>query len=117
MNSKKKHVILNLYESFNSRNIDSVLAHFATDVEWPNGWEGGYVHGHAEVRDYWTRQWRELSPIVRPVGFKDLQDKLEVKVHQLVKDLQGNVVHDGIVYHVYSFNDDKIQRMDIRAHE
>jgi len=26
-------------------------------VDWPNGMEGGRVHGHAEVRAYWTRQW------------------------------------------------------------
>jgi hypothetical protein len=30
------------------------------DVHWPNGWEGGYVEGHDEVRDYLTRQWKEL---------------------------------------------------------
>ena len=46
-----------LYERFNARDVDAVLAYLTSDVEWPNGWEGGYVHGHDEVRDYWTRQW------------------------------------------------------------
>lgn len=58
-----------LYERFNARDIDAVLAHFARDVEWPNGWEGGYVRGHDEVRDYWTRQWAELDATVTPQGF------------------------------------------------
>ncbi len=50
-----------LYERFNARDIDGVLAHLASDVDWPNGWEGGYVKGHDEVRDYWTRQWAEID--------------------------------------------------------
>jgi hypothetical protein len=61
------------------------------DVLWPNGWEGGYVQGHKEVRDYWTRQWKELNPKVEPVSFKERQDgEIEVQV-QTVKDMNGNI--------------------------
>ncbi len=45
-----------LYQDFNDRNIDAVLALFHTHVKWPNGWEGGYVQGHDQVRAYWLRQ-------------------------------------------------------------
>lgn len=48
-------LIESVYTSFNERNIDAILAHMDTAVHWPNGWEGGFVHGHQEVRDYWTR--------------------------------------------------------------
>src|SRR5258705_6728346 len=34
-----------LYASFNARDIDAVLARLAPDVDWPNGMEGGRVHG------------------------------------------------------------------------
>src|SRR3954451_11636697 len=50
-----------LYERFNARDVDAILPSLAPDVEWPNGWEGGYVRGRDAVRDYWTRQWRAMD--------------------------------------------------------
>ncbi|MGH9765311.1 MAG: nuclear transport factor 2 family protein, partial [Blastocatellia bacterium] len=54
-------LLSDVYNKFNARDIDAVLAALHPEVDWPNGWEGGRVHGHAEVRDYWTRQWKELD--------------------------------------------------------
>ena len=59
--------LLALYGAFNDRDIDGALAGMAPDVAWPNGWEGGHVHGHEAVRDYWTRQWAAIDPHVEPV--------------------------------------------------
>ena len=50
------------YRAFNAREIDAVLAIMHHDVDWPNGMEGGRVHGHEGVRDYWTRQWAMINP-------------------------------------------------------
>ncbi len=84
------------------------------EVRWPNGWEGGYVHGHEEVRNYWTRQWNELDPNVDPTGFHERPDgSLEVKVHQQVMDLQGNSILEGTVTHVYFFENGLIKTMNI----
>jgi len=44
------------YREFNARQIDAVLARMDPNVDWPNGMEGGRVHGHQEVRAYWIRQ-------------------------------------------------------------
>jgi hypothetical protein len=49
-----------MYEAFNARDIDAVLLQMTEDVDWPNAWEGGRVHGHDGVRDYWIRQWSAL---------------------------------------------------------
>ena len=107
-------ILRQLYQDFNARRIDAVLAHLHTDVQWPNGWEGGYVSGHDEVRTYWTRQWAEINPRVEPVGFTERPDgTVEVAVHQLVRDLQGNLLFDGTVKHIYTVQDDLIRRMDI----
>src|SRR5690625_1700483 len=57
-------VIKRAYDCFNTRNIDGVLALLAEDVAWANGMDGGHVHGHKAVRDYWTRQWALVSPHV-----------------------------------------------------
>jgi hypothetical protein len=84
------------------------------DVHWPNGWEGGYVNGHDEVRDYWTRQWQAIDPTVEPVGFKERQDgQIEVDVHQMAKDLQGNMLFEGNVKHIYTIENGLIKNMEI----
>src|SRR5579859_7200889 len=103
------------YAAFNARDIDAALATMKTDVEWPNGMEGGTVHGHEGVRAYWTRQWGMINPHVDPVSFElDRSGDVVVGVHQVVRDLSGKVLLDRMVRHVYSLNDGLIQRMTIR---
>lgn len=107
-------LITKAYLAFNARDIDTVLQILHPQVKWPNGWEGGYVKGHEEVRDYWTRQWKELNPNVEPVAFKEKQDgQIEVEVRQLVKDLQGKVLFDGLVKHIYTIENGLIKNMEI----
>ena len=114
MKSKYQDLLRNAYSAFNSRNIDKVLLTLHPNVCWSNGWEGGYVNGHDAVRNYWTRQWKELDPNVEPVGFKEREDKkIEVEVSQLVKDLQGNLLFEGKVKHIYTIKDGLIQKMEI----
>ncbi|MBO9198888.1 MULTISPECIES: nuclear transport factor 2 family protein [Niastella] len=114
METQYADLIQQAYSAFNARNIDQVLSAMHPQVRWANGWEGGYVNGHEEVRDYWTRQWKELDPRVEPTGFKQRPDgRLEVEVHQIVKDVQGALLFDGTVRHIYSFSDGLITRMDI----
>jgi ketosteroid isomerase-like protein len=104
-----------IYESFNARDIDAVLAVMHPDVDWPNGWEGGRVIGHQAVREYWTRQWEAIDPRVEPVGFETDEDgRTVIKVHQVVRDLEGTVVVDGLVEHVYVVEDGLIKSMEIR---
>ena len=50
-----------IYDRFNARDIDGVLAVLADDVAWANGMDGGHVHGREAVREYWTRQWTMVS--------------------------------------------------------
>ena len=102
------------YEYFNARNIDAVLALMHPDVHWPNGWEGGYVEGHNGVRDYWTRQWKEINPNVTPFAYQQRENgQVQVSVHQVVKDLEGKVLFDGIVSHIYTIEGELIKSMEI----
>lgn len=106
------------YAAFNRRDIPGVLVHMQPDVMWANGWEGGHVQGHEVVKDYWTRQWGELDPMVEPVGFTEREDgRIDVAVHQVVKDKNSNLLFDGTVHHIYTFEEDKIRRMDIEKEE
>ena len=114
MTEKYKDILTRAYQSFNARDIDAVLSLMHPNVHWPNGWEGGYVEGHDEVRNYWTRQWQELNPVVTPISFKENENgKTEVEVHQLVKDMKGNILFDGIIRHVYNLENGLIKNMEI----
>ncbi len=114
MDNQIHNLIKKAYSAFNSRDIDTALSTFHSDVQWPKAFEGGYVSGHDDVREYWTRQWTEINPNVEPIGFKERQNgTLAVTVHQRVKDLQGNMVFDGTVKHIYTIQDDLLRRMDI----
>ena len=102
------------YRDFNARRIEAVIARMHPEVEWANGMEGGHVHGHDEVRAYWTRQFGIFNPNVDPVSIEpDDQGRWVVEVHQVVRDLQSNLLLDTTVYHTYQFRDGLIVRMDI----
>lgn len=104
------------YAAFNNRDINSVLALMHSDVKWANGMEGGYVHGHEAVRDYWTRQWSLIDPHVEPLEFQPTQDrKIVVKVHQVVHDLDGNLIHEQMVHHIYTIENGLIRQMEIQG--
>ncbi len=107
-------VIQKIYAAFNARDIPTILATFDPQVRWSRAWEGDYATGHEEVRDYWLRQWQELNPRVEPTGITQREGGLlEVSVHQLVKDMQGQVLFDGLVKHIYTIKDGLVKQMDI----
>jgi len=105
-----------LYAGFNARDIDLTLSGLAPDVDWPKAFAGGRAVGHAAVREYWTEQWTEIDPHVEPVGFEtDGEGRIRVTVHQVVEDLNGAVLFDGNVFHVYTFRDGLAARMDVES--
>ena len=104
-----------VYELFNRRDIEKVLAAMHRNVVWANGMEGGHVHGRDGVRSYWTRQWAILDPHVEPVEIsRNGEGESVVKVHQVVRDLKGNLLADKTVIHVFQIQNGLIQRFDIR---
>ncbi|QQL48756.1 nuclear transport factor 2 family protein [Mucilaginibacter ginkgonis] len=111
---EKQEIIKIIYNAFNRRDIDAVMAYLHPEVEWPNGWEGGYVYGHDAVRDYWTRQWAEIDPTVEPVNISFINDnEINVSVKQLVKDKAGAILFDGMVRHHYYFSGSLVTKMVI----
>ena len=104
-----------VYAAFNRREIDAILAKMHPQVEWPNGMEGGWVHGHEGVRAYWKRQWGVVDPQVEPMSMEAGGDgRTIVNVHQIVRDLKGTVLMDRMVQHVYRISGGLIEKMEIR---
>ena len=104
-----------VYEAFNERDLDFMMLLLHPDVDWPNGMEGGRVRGHEGVREYWTRQWDVVDPIVKPQRFELLPDgRIVVHVHQLVRDLDGKVIVERMVQHIYRLDGAQIVSMEIQ---
>jgi ketosteroid isomerase-like protein len=108
-----ERLIRDLYASFNTRDIEAVIAHLDPDVDWPNAWEGGRLHGHDAVREYWTRQFAAIDGHVEPTEITEQGDRTIVTVHQTVHSLEGELMSDATVTHTYTIRDDRIVRMDV----
>lgn len=111
-----------LYESFNARDIDGVLAMLADDVAWANGMDGGHVYGREAVRAYWTRQWSLIDPHVEPLGFhRAAEGSILVDVAQTIRDLESKPLRDrthGLedktVGHVFRLRNRQVIAFDIQ---
>ena len=105
-----------IYDRFNARDMDTVLAAMHQDVVWANGMDGGHVHGRDGVRDYWTRQWAMIAPHVEPAEFSmGPEGEVVVEVHQVVHDLNGNLLADKMVGHIFRIEKGLVKRFDIRG--
>jgi hypothetical protein len=109
-----KRIIEQAYAAFNERDIDGALALMTKDVSWPKASEGGKVVGKEEIRAYWTRQWLEFDPHVEPLSMtEEHEGKTQVRVHQLVKNLQGDILSDSEVLHVFTMDGGLISAMNL----
>jgi hypothetical protein len=104
-----------LYAAFNDRDVETALAGMAHDVDWANGWEGGRVVGREAVRAYWQRQWAEIDSRAEPTAIEERPDgSIEVTVHLVARDKDGEIVNDSMGRHVYDFREGLVERMTIK---
>lgn len=114
MTTERADTVRALYQSFNDRDLEAVLAAMAPDVDWPNGWEGGRLHGRDSVRDYWERQWREIRPTTTPRTIRERPDgTVEARVRLVVRDPAGNVLARSDVTHLYEFEGPLVRGMTV----
>ncbi len=108
------NTVRQVYIAFNARDVDGAVALMTQDVSWPKAAEGGTVVGPEAVRAYWTRQWAEFDPHVDPLALV-AQDggKVRVQVHQVVQSLEGQLLFEGEVVHLFTVVDGLIAAMDL----
>lgn len=113
--AEHEQILRAAYAAFNIRNLDAATELMHPDVDWPNAWEGGRVHGRTAVRAYWERQFAEISSKVEPEAFATNDDgSITVDVHQVVHDAgSGDLVTDSRVQHRYWLDGELIRRMDV----
>ncbi len=105
------------YEAFNARDIEGALATMHANIDWPNGLEGGRLHGHRELREYWRRQFDLIDSHVEPQQIEQRPDgQVTVTVRQVVRDGAGSVISESTVEHRYVISEGLIERMDVYDH-
>jgi ketosteroid isomerase-like protein len=114
--ANNEQLIRHLYHQFNARDIDGVLSKLSENVSWVNGMEGIHIHGRDAVREYWTHQWTVIDPRVEPKSISESEDgSIVVSVHQIVHDLEGKLLLDETIEHVFCIKDGLVMRFDIQG--
>lgn len=112
--SSNREFLQNLYDAFNNREIETIISFMRPDVKWANGVEGGFVYGRDAVREYWTNQFKDIQPELETLKFEtDKNDRNVVTVHQVIKDLQGNLLVDATVRQIFTIEDGMISLYEI----
>ncbi|WP_240547064.1 nuclear transport factor 2 family protein [Mesorhizobium tianshanense] len=110
----RNELLKRLYDSFNSRDLEGALAAMHSDVMWANGLDGGHVHGHDEVREYWQDQWKKMDSRAEPLEYHDNSDGTAyVDVHLTARDHDGKLLFDTQTRHMFRFEGSVIRRFDI----
>jgi len=110
-----RELLQHLYAAFNDQDVDRAFEVIHPDAVWANGMEGGLLNGHQSIREYWGRQWSYITWQVRPMRFKMTDpENIVVDVHQILRDLSGNIVSIRDLQHIFQIEDGLIKTMGIR---
>ena len=112
--SSNQQFLQNLYDAFNKREIETIISLMRPDVKWANGLEGGFVYGRDAVREYWTNQFKDIQPELETLKFEtDEKNRNVVTVHQIIRDLQGNLLADATVQQIFTIENGLISLYEI----
>ena len=112
--SSNQQFLQSLYTAFNNRELETIVSVMHPDVKWANGVEGGFVYGRDAVREYWTNQFKDIQVQLETLKFEmDENNRNVVTVHQIVRDLQGNLLADMTVTQIFTIKNDSIYLYEI----
>lgn len=112
--TSNQEFLQNLYDAFNKGEIETIISFMHPDVKWANGLEGGFVYGRDEVRQYWRNQFKSIQPQLETLKFEtDEKNRNVVTVHQIIRDLQGNLLADTTVHQIFTIEDGLISLYEI----
>jgi uncharacterized protein YndB with AHSA1/START domain/phage pi2 protein 07 len=112
--SSNQQLLQSLYAAFNNRELETIISVMHPDVKWANGVEGGFVYGRDAVREYWTNQYKVIQVQLETLKFEtDEKNRNVVTVHQIVRDLQGNLLADMTVKQIFTIENGGIVLYEI----
>jgi len=102
-----------LYEAFNRKDIEAVVASLHPDVSWPNLFGEGRLRGRQAMRDMWRDQFATINPEATPLEFTTLPDgRVAVRISYVVRTLDGRLFTEEAATNTYTFADDLIIGME-----
>jgi hypothetical protein len=112
--SSNQQFLQNLYEAFNKGELETIISVMHPEVKWANGVEGGFVYGRDAVREYWTNQYKVIQVQLETLKFEtDDNNRNIVTVHQIVRDLQGNLLADATIEQIFTIENSLISLYEI----
>ena len=113
-NMASEQFLIEIYQAFNNRKIETVLSFMQPHVKWANAMEGGFIYGRDAVREYWTNQFKVVQPQLEPLKFEQNEnDRHVVTVRQIVREMSGNLLLDQIVQQIFTIENGLINVFEI----
>ncbi|HEY8561736.1 MAG TPA: nuclear transport factor 2 family protein [Pyrinomonadaceae bacterium] len=118
MTNENREFLQRLYDAFNRREFEKVIALMHPNVKWANGMEGGFVDGREAVREYWRRQFEVTRSRLEPLEFEtDENGRNVVTVALVVTDLNGKTLAEKTVRQIFTIRDGLIVLFEIEGAE
>ncbi|PSF33900.1 nuclear transport factor 2 family protein [Aphanothece hegewaldii CCALA 016] len=115
---ENQQFLQNLYEAFNKGDLETIISVMHPDVKWANGVEGGFVYGRNAVREYWTNQYKVIQVQLETLKFEtDEHNRDVVTTHQIVRDLQGNLLFRATIQQIFTIENSLISLYEIGGTE
>jgi SnoaL-like domain len=112
--SSNQQFLQNLYDAFNKGDLETIISVMHPDVKWANGVEGGFVYGRDAVHEYWTNQYKVIQVQLETLKFEtDENNRNVVTVHQIVRDMQGNLLADATIQQIFTIENSWIALYEI----
>ena len=106
-------LLTRLYEAFNRKDIEAVVAGLHPEIDWPNLFGEGRIHGRDAMREMWLRQFDQINPEATPISFTVLPDgRIRVEISYVVRNLDGKLFTEERSANTYSFRDGLISGME-----
>lgn len=106
-------LLTRLYDAFNRKDIDAVLAFAHPDIVWHSLYDDAWLKGRSAVQDMWLRQFAAINPEITPLSFTRLDDgRLQVQVNYVIRTLDGRLFTDELATNTYRITDGQVIEME-----
>jgi hypothetical protein len=100
-----EEVIRRTYGAYNARNAVAAVALTHPSVRWGHSTEGGFVSGHAGLRELWARQWSTSGALLEPRSFRENEDG-SVVVEVVRRRRKGDLLEESSELQTFTLSDE-----------
>jgi hypothetical protein len=109
-----EELVRRVYGAYNARNLKAAMLLTQGSVRWGHGKDGGFVTGHAGLRELWTRQWSNDPTLLEPQRFSETEEGTVV-VEVVRRKRKGQLLQESAQLHRFIVTEGLIEAMELRA--